>query len=205
STPQERRSIANAPIDWALMTSASVSTRIAPCTGATYFAIAPITNIPTSPATIPASNPSNARIGRPSIRRFAAYSRFAAVAKQRGGPASPPARGTGKRGAFVPGRPRLAAAQLAALDLAAKRATGGRADQGAEQARATIVERVADQPADGGADDEAGRAVRAATIIAPVAPAIDTVVAGQPALAIVAAVAIIIVGIIASAARRPVP
>ena len=98
---------------------------------------------------------------------------------------------------------RLAAAQVAAVvaavDLAADRAAGDGAEDGAERARTAIVDRIADQRADAGADDEAGRAVVAAAIIAAVAAAIDAVVIAQPALAIIAAVAVIIVGIISAA------
>ena len=119
-----------------------------------------------------------------------------------------------RKGAPLPGRPprkpftRLAAAQVtvaAAVDLAADRSTRGGAEDGAEQARTAVVDRIADQSADSGADDETGRAVVAAAIITAVTPAIDAVVVAQPALAIVAAVAIIIVGIIIAARAGPVP
>ena len=70
-------------------------------------------------------------------------------------------------------RPLLAAV---AVDLAADRAARGCAEDRAEHARAAIVERIADQRADAGADDQAGGAVVAAAIIAAVAAAIDAVV-----------------------------
>src|SRR6476469_1136796 len=101
----------------------------------------------------------------------------------------------------------LAAAQIAAaavpVDLAPDGAPGERTEDGPHSARTAVVDRMADQGAGAGADDQTGRAVVAAAIITSVAALVDPVVIAQPPLAIIAPVPVIIVGIIA-AFRSPV-
>src|SRR5690606_35844406 len=87
---------------------------------------------------------------------------------------------------------RLAAANLAAGDLAAEQRAGGSAEDGACRPLAARVDRAARQRAGGCANDEAGRAVRALAVIAAVVtpPVTDAVTGGVVTLGVVRALAV---------------
>ena len=87
--------------------------------------------------------------------------------------------------------PLAAAHVLAALDLAADQRAEHAADDVPVVRSPPGVDAAADQRAGAGADDEAGRAVAAPAIIAPVRAAIDFVLGAQPALLVTRVVAII--------------
>ena len=95
----------------------------------------------------------------------------------------------------------LATADAATVDFTTQQRAGTRADDRCQRFGTAANDLIAEQATDGTADDQTSRAIRTAAIIIAILSAIDPVVVAQPPWLVIAAVAVITVGVIVAIAR----